>query len=155
MAPSSPMTAKDYRPCVVGVFFRPDGRILTGKRADFGSFQLPQGGIDPEETPLEALYREMQEELGVAEFTIARGPVGPVRYDFPQDLPAAMAKRYCGQEQFWYGCTLPSGSIPDLQKATSDEFTELKWLTVVECLAEIPAWKYEAYIAGLLGLGLY
>lgn len=143
-----------YRLCVVGVFYDARGWVLTGKRSDLGTYQLPQGGVDPGESPLEALYREMREELGVDKIIVTRGPIGLVRYDFPAGLPAKISKSYQGQEQWWYACQL-NDQEPDLRRATSREFTEFRWMPIEECLAAIVDWKRGAYREGLKGLQLY
>ena len=51
---------KRYRPNVAAIIRRPDGRVLLGERSDFpGSWQFPQGGIDPGEAPEQAVRREV------------------------------------------------------------------------------------------------
>ena len=55
-----------FRPCVGLVVINEDGLFWTGERLSFkGSWQWPQGGIDPGETPREAAWRELKEETGL------------------------------------------------------------------------------------------
>ena len=59
---------KNYRPNVGLALFHREGLVFFGKRASAeGPFQwqMPQGGIDKGEAPLEAAYRELEEEVGV------------------------------------------------------------------------------------------
>ena len=64
------MLNESYRRSVLAVFVRADGKVLLGKRSDLGVWQFPQGGIDPGESEVEALYREMKEEIGCDNFNI-------------------------------------------------------------------------------------
>jgi putative (di)nucleoside polyphosphate hydrolase len=55
-----------FRPNVAAILQREDGRILVGERADVpGAWQFPQGGVNEGEGSLEALERELEEEIGV------------------------------------------------------------------------------------------
>ena len=65
-APIIPYDERPYRPCV-GIFLINDsGMVFAGRRIDSRAeaWQMPQGGIDLGETPLEACLREMEEEIG-------------------------------------------------------------------------------------------
>lgn len=54
-----------YRPNVAGMMVRQDGKLLICERSgQKGAWQFPQGGIDPGETALEAVRREIGEEVG-------------------------------------------------------------------------------------------
>ncbi|OGY41206.1 MAG: hypothetical protein A2Y82_02080 [Candidatus Buchananbacteria bacterium RBG_13_36_9] len=53
-----------YRPQAVGCFIN-DKRVLLLYKREHGLWQFPQGGIDNQETPKQALIREMNEELGL------------------------------------------------------------------------------------------
>ena len=57
------------RPAVGIALFARDGRVFVGRRArgQIGTWQMPQGGIDDGETPLEAAYRELREETSHAQ----------------------------------------------------------------------------------------
>ena len=92
-----------YRPNVGGILRRRDGHILLCERIDIpGTWQLPQGGVDPGETLEEALWRELGEELGLdaPRRTCRILDVGPaLRYDFPADSRSQLSRRFRCQEQ--------------------------------------------------------
>jgi putative (di)nucleoside polyphosphate hydrolase len=96
--PPSPLLR--YRLNVAGILRDPHGRILIcerlGKR---GSWQFPQGGVDPGETLEGALARELYEEIGVTpEQTEVRNQKGPYRYDFE----GAVVKGFNGKDQHFF-----------------------------------------------------
>ena len=55
-----------YRKCVCMMILNSNNEILVGRRLDHpsGYWQMPQGGIDENENPEEAVWREMMEEIG-------------------------------------------------------------------------------------------
>ena len=54
-----------YRPNVGIVLMRPDGQVFWARRVRRDGWQFPQGGMRSDETPTEAMYRELQEETGL------------------------------------------------------------------------------------------
>src|SRR5210317_520167 len=54
-----------YRPNVASVIINKDHKILWAKRTNGNNWQFPQGGIQAGETPEEAMYREVYEEVGL------------------------------------------------------------------------------------------
>ena len=59
------MTTNLYRPCVGIALFNKDGKVFVGERIDTpGAWQMPQGGIDPNEDLEVAAMRELKEEIG-------------------------------------------------------------------------------------------
>lgn len=94
-----------YRSGVGIVLFNRDGRVFTAQRSDMVSdaWQMPQGGIDPDEDPRTAMYRELEEETGVRNAEMLAESRGWLSYDLPYDLvPKLWRGRYRGQRQKWY-----------------------------------------------------
>ena len=103
------MPDRVYRPCVGVVLFNREGLVFVGRRrglAEAGgahAWQMPQGGVDPDETPFQAALRELHEETGVRSVSLLGETEGWVTYDFPAELAAlAWDGRYCGQKQKWF-----------------------------------------------------
>ncbi|MCX6119892.1 MAG: RNA pyrophosphohydrolase [Proteobacteria bacterium] len=146
--------AGEYRPCVVGVFTNAEGRVLVCERSDVaGAWQFPQGGIEPGEMALNALYREMKEELGCDDFkVICQSPLD-VRYKFPENLESKIKKKWIGQSQIWFKLVFLPNCAPDMSQADG-EFQDYKWVTVEESLEHIVSWKKNAYMEGLKEIGL-
>jgi putative (di)nucleoside polyphosphate hydrolase len=144
----------EYRPCVVVVFTNKDGQILSCERSDVrGSWQLPQGGIEPGESALNAVYREMREEIGCDRFRITGEASGLVKYKFPEDLQSPIKKKWIGQSQSWFRAEFEPGFAPDLASADG-EFADFRWQDVHAIVGGIIEWKRAAYIEGFSKLGL-
>src|SRR5690606_27114971 len=75
-----------YRPNVGIVLMRQDGRVFWARRVRRDGWQFPQGGMNTDETPLEAMYRELREETGLLPEHVAVLGVTPgwLRYRLPQ-----------------------------------------------------------------------
>jgi len=58
--------SKGYRPNVGIILCNDAGRVFWAKRKGANSWQFPQGGIDSDEDPETAMYRELWEETGLA-----------------------------------------------------------------------------------------
>ena len=82
----------------------PDNRIFVGRRIDTpGAWQMPQGGIDGDETPRAAALRELHEEVGTNKAEIIGETEGWLIYELPGDLHLqAWGGRYRGQQQKWF-----------------------------------------------------
>ena len=128
-----------HRPNVGAILRREDGHILMCERLNQpGHWQFPQGGIKKGERLFDALWREIEEELGLSPATaycriIAVGP--EVKYDFPPGTTSKIATKYAGQAQVlvlldYLGCD------SDLQLAADDkpEFRSFRWVTRAQAL---------------------
>jgi putative (di)nucleoside polyphosphate hydrolase len=99
-----------YRPCVGIMVLNSAGLVFVGRRASGVEhidathvWQMPQGGIDPDEDPWRAALRELYEETSIR--SVERlGEVGDwLSYDIPRDLVmAAWSGKYRGQTQKWF-----------------------------------------------------
>ena len=83
-----PFDQRPYRPCVGLMVFNDFGYVFSGQRMDNpnNAWQLPQGGIDEGENPIQAGYRELEEETSIrAVIFIAEYPKW-INYDVPTSL---------------------------------------------------------------------
>ncbi|NNE79028.1 MAG: RNA pyrophosphohydrolase [Silicimonas sp.] len=138
-----------YRPCVGVVLANKDGLIFTGERMDTpGAWQMPQGGIDPGETPEDAALRELEEETGVAPALVTVEAAHPdlVLYDLPDHLVGKLWKgRYRGQEQRWFLLRF-KGTDTDIDIARDHrEFSRWRWSTPDQVLRDIVPFKAKVY----------
>ncbi len=101
-----------YRPCVGLVILNRQGLVWAGHRiAETDSemagsdqlWQMPQGGIDKGEEPLEAARRELYEETGMRSVTLIEEAPRWINYDLPAHLVGVVWKgKYRGQTQKWF-----------------------------------------------------
>ena len=79
-----------YRPGVGIMLVNRDGLVFVGRRIDMpaglAAWQMPQGGIDPGETPRQAALRELSEEIGTDKAEILGETAGWLHYDLPAEL---------------------------------------------------------------------
>ncbi|MFA6985155.1 MAG: RNA pyrophosphohydrolase, partial [Arenimonas sp.] len=75
-----------YRPNVGIVLMRTDGQLFWARRVNRDGWQFPQGGMNTDETPLEAMYRELREETGLnpEHVEVLGATPGWLRYRLPQ-----------------------------------------------------------------------
>ena len=97
-----------YRPCVGLAVFNREGLVFLGRRRMEGgnpqrAWQMPQGGIDPGETPLQAALRELYEETSMRSVSLLAEAEEWFCYDLPAPLAGQAWKgRYRGQTQKWF-----------------------------------------------------
>ena len=119
-----------YRRGVGVALFNDQGKVFVAQRIDNPgpAWQMPQGGIDKDEAPLEAAWRELHEETGIKSAQLLAESHGWLRYDLPPDLAASLWKgRYRGQEQKWYAFRF-TGNESEIDIAGEHpEFSAWKW----------------------------
>jgi putative (di)nucleoside polyphosphate hydrolase len=144
---------KPYRDCVVAVIRDKQGLVLAGERSDAkGAWQLPQGGVDAGESPDEALFRELREEIGTDRLQVLRKLPDLITYEFPLDMNSGPARQYRGQQQTWYLMEFLSDGAPNLE-ISDGEFQDIKWMQAALLVRNIVPWKQMAYRSGLQALG--
>ena len=138
-----------YRPCVGIMMVNRDGRVFVGRRraesgaehvADGYAWQMPQGGIDPGESPYEAALRELYEETNVRSVSLLAEAPDWYAYDLPALVAGRAWKgRYRGQNQKWFLFRFEGDEAEiDIQQPAGGrhraEFDEWRW----EALERLP-----------------
>lgn len=151
-------SALPYRPCVGVVLVNSEGQVFTGQRLDseVAAWQMPQGGIDPGETPQEAALRELWEETGVeaSKVTVEAETEEWIPYDLPEHLLGKVwGGKFRGQEQKWVLMRF-HGSDSDVNIATEHpEFSEWRWMAPEHLVENIVPFKRAVYARVLELLG--
>ena len=98
-----------YRPCVGVALVNQAGDAFIGHRKrkgaeilDARSWQMPQGGIDAGEQPLEAARRELWEETSVRSIELIAELPRWLKYDLPEGARRGWSRHYRGQKQKWF-----------------------------------------------------
>lgn len=118
---------KKYRPSVGLWIINPHNHILVGKRLDNGLWQPPQGGIEPNEIPLDTALRELEEETAI--------PQKNVRFLaehegwFCYDWETSLDRIHNGQKQKWIAFKHAGMQLPNPCEIahTSQEFEQFAW----------------------------
>ena len=119
-----------YRRGVGALLFNDAGAVFVARRLDTrDAWQLPQGGIHKGETPRQAIFRELVEEIGTDRAEVVAKSRRWLRYDLPKELVGKVWNgRYRGQEQRWFALrfTGTDGDI-DLAAHGKPEFDAWRW----------------------------
>ena len=144
------MKSGRYRPAVGVMLLNPDNRVWVGQRLDskLEAWQMPQGGLDPGEGPLEGVLRELQEETGIGTHLveIIAQAKEELTYDLPDELIGKVWKEnWLGQRQTWFLARF-LGRDEDVNLQTEEpEFRAWKWADPAELPALIVPFKKKLY----------
>ena len=139
---------KKYRPNVAMIIVSPrypqKKEIFIAQRNDIsGVWQFPQGGIDEGEEVKEALFRELEEEIGTNDIEIVAEYPKWISYDFPEKIMKKM-KPYNGQIQRYFLVKLKSDAGIRLD-TKHPEFDEYKFVSPEEVLDHTAHFKKPVY----------
>jgi len=139
-----------YRSNVGIMLINDDGHVFVGQRLDNNqnAWQMPQGGIDGDEDPQSAAYRELLEETGIEQENVKFLATSSkwLFYDLPEDLiPKLWDGKYRGQKQKWFLFKF-LGTNRDINISTEHpEFSNWKWMPKENLLEEIVPFKKSVY----------
>lgn len=142
-----------YRPNVGIVLMRQDGQIFWARRISRDGWQFPQGGMNTDETPEEAMYRELAEEVGLNqdEVRMLAATRGWLRYKLPRRCIRHHERPTCvGQKQVWFLLELlcPEARIR-FDTTDSPEFSEFRWVDFWYPLDAVVSFKRDVYARAL------
>jgi putative (di)nucleoside polyphosphate hydrolase len=147
MTPKEEKTAL-YRAGVGMTIFNAQGLVLVAERIDNpGAWQMPQGGIDDGEAPQDAVFREMEEEIGTRNARIIAALEDWIHYDIPERTARRLwGGKYKGQKQKWIALEfLGADAEIDLDADKHPEFSQWKWVPLHDLLDYVVPFKRDVY----------
>jgi putative (di)nucleoside polyphosphate hydrolase len=155
------MIDKTYRPNVGIALFNAAGRVLIAKRfKDDGpeivlpgyEWQMPQGGIDPNEDPRPAAQRELYEETGVTSVAYLGETADWLTYEFPPyDGPPHRLAKFRGQRQKWFAFRFTGDDreiiVADIRNDQEPEFDDWRWERLERVPELVVPFRREVYTA--------
>lgn len=149
--------SKGYRPNVGIILCNDEGRVFWAKRKGVNSWQFPQGGIDDDEDPETAMYRELREETGLkAEHVELLGRTRYwLRYKLPERYIRKNSTPVCiGQKQIWFILRLVSAeSNVRFDCSAKPEFDNWRWVEYWHPLKDVVYFKRKVYQKAMAELG--
>ena len=149
--------SKGYRPNVGIILCNDEGRVFWAKRKGANSWQFPQGGIDCNEDPETAVYRELWEETGLRAEHVQM--LGRTRYWLRYKLPDRYIRKnslpLCiGQKQIWFMLRLVSDeSVVRFDCGQKQEFDNFRWVEYWYPLQDVVYFKRRVYRKAMDELG--
>ncbi|MEY4474280.1 MAG: pyrophosphohydrolase [Pseudomonadota bacterium] len=138
-----------YRPNVGIVICNRQGEVLWARRYGQHSWQFPQGGINSGETPEQAMYRELFEEVGLnkKDVRILASTRNWLRYKLPKRLVRWDTKPVCiGQKQRWFLLQLMCNEADiNMQRSSIPEFDGWRWVSYWYPVRQVVSFKRDVY----------
>jgi putative (di)nucleoside polyphosphate hydrolase len=138
-----------YRPNVGIILTNSDGQLLWARRIRQDAWQFPQGGIRTAETPEQAMYRELGEEIGLQpqHVNVLGATRGWLRYRLPERFIRRHQKPVCvGQKQVWFMLRLVGQErCVRLDLSDKPEFDNWRWVDYWQPLDEVVSFKRTVY----------
>ncbi len=142
-----------YRSNVGIILSNQDNRVFWARRVGQNAWQFPQGGVRENETIEQAMYRELEEEIGLRdEHVMVMGRTsGWLRYRLPRRLVRYDTEPVCiGQKQVWFMLRL-IGDESNVRFDRSDkpEFDSWRWVSYWRPMEDVVEFKRKVYADAL------
>lgn len=155
-----PIFANDgYRPNVGIIICNREGQVFWARRINKDGWQFPQGGVSRNESLVDAMYRELHEETGLAQTQVrlVAHTKDWLHYELPQRLlrnqrrrahgPGRRRVSFKGQKQVWFLLELTDDdSAVDLCAGPeTPEFDSWRWVDTHHAIDNIVDFKRGVY----------
>lgn len=141
--------AEGFRPNVGIILVNSLGQVLWARRVGQDAWQFPQGGIQQDESPEQAMFRELEEEIGLQSTDVELLAVtrGWLRYRLPRRMIRRHSLPMCvGQKQKWYLLRMLShDSAVKIDQNDKPEFDGWQWVSYWYPLGQVVSFKREVY----------
>ena len=138
-----------YRPNVGIVICNSNGQLMWAKRIGQDAWQFPQGGINADESIEAALYRELNEEVGLCEkdVCILHETNEWLHYDLPENYIRHHKDPICiGQKQKWFLLSLECDEKRVVfEKSDTPEFDDWRWVSYWYPINQVIEFKRDVY----------
>jgi len=149
--------AQGFRANVGIVLIRDGGEVFLGGRSDGRGWQFPQGGVQRAESPEQALYRELREEVGLEpdDVEVIAATRNWLRYRLPRRYVRRRSSPLCiGQKQRWFLLRMLGGEDRLRFDLTAQpEFDSWRWVDYWSPVREVIYFKRSVYVRALEELG--
>jgi putative (di)nucleoside polyphosphate hydrolase len=146
-----------FRANVGIIVCNPRGLVLVGGRVGQDAWQFPQGGIRQDESPEQAMYRELREEIGLVpdDVAVLGSTTDWLRYRLPDQYVRRKKRPLCiGQKQRWFLLRLLSPETQlRLDTTRTPEFDRWRWVEYWQPLRDVIFFKRAVYRQALYQLG--
>lgn len=153
------LDSEGYRPNVGIILANRKNQVFWGKRIKEHAWQFPQGGIQRGESPEQAMYRELYEEVGLhpEHVRILGRTKNWLRYDVPTHFVRRESRgRYRGQKQIWFLLRMiGQDSDVSLRATSTPEFDAWRWSHYWVPLDAVIHFKREVYFQALNELSVH
>jgi len=148
--------ADGFRANVGIILSNTEGRLFWGRRTGMNAWQFPQGGINGDETPERAMYRELREEVGLEarHVEIIGQTERWLRYTLPRRFIRTHSHPICvGQKQKWFALRLLGDeSHVDINWCDRPEFDAWRWVSYWRPVRDVVSFKRRVYRKALTEL---
>jgi len=137
--------SQKFRAGVGAIILSTSGKVLSLERKDIpGAWQLPQGGLDEDESPLEAVKREVYEETGIEAqgLELLSSESRLLAYELPAEARTRKTGR--GQVQYWFLFQF-TGQDNAITLGDQKEFRAWQWMSMDDLTARIVSFKQPVY----------